>query len=153
MKIGKFRIRDNGLTGPSSQLAEGRGLVNADRYRPGSPREVIRDLKTRRDGPAIRDTAIWLTALLAAGGAARATCGTWWTVPCSAIYGILYGSANDARRHESGHGTAFKTRWMSDTLYQLSSFATLRELPGIRYAASDVGARQEGRAESSGTMP
>ena len=82
---------------------------------------------TRRDGPAIRDTGIWLAVLLATAWAAWATWGTWLTVPCFIIYGLLYGSANDARWHETGHGTAFKTRWMNDALYQLSSFATLRE--------------------------
>ena len=125
--IGRFKTRDYGLTGPSSRLAEERGLVNADWYRPDLPREVIKDLTARRDGPAIRDTAIWLAALLAAGGAAWASWGTWWTVPCLIVYGLLYGSVNDARWHEAGHGTAFRTRWMNDALYQLSSFATLRE--------------------------
>lgn len=64
MTIGKFKIRDCGLTGPSSQLAEERGLVNADWYRPDLPREVIRDLMTRRDGPAIRDSALGRSGVL-----------------------------------------------------------------------------------------
>ena len=127
MKIGRFKIRDYGLTGPSSQSAEQRGLVNASWYRPDLPRRVMKDLMTRRDGPAVRDTAVWLAALFAAGAAAWATWGTLWTIPCFAVYGILYGSANDTRWHEAGHRTAFKAQWMNNALYHLSSFATLRE--------------------------
>ena len=125
--IGRFKIRDYGLTGPSSRTAVESGLANAEWYRPELPRGVIKDLMTRRDGPAVRDTVVWFAALLAAGWAAYAAWGTWWAVPCFMIYGVLYGSANDARWHESGHGTAFKTSWMNDALYQWSSFATLRE--------------------------
>ena len=58
MTIGRIKIRDYGLTGPSSQLAEERGLVNAGWYWPDVPREVIGDLMTRTDLPAIRDSAL-----------------------------------------------------------------------------------------------
>ena len=109
------------------QLRALAGLVNADCYRPELPRHILKDLMTRKDRPAIRDAFIWLVALLTAGALAWSAWGTWWTVPCFIVYGILYGSANDARWHESGHGTAFKSRWMNNAIYQLSSFATLRE--------------------------
>ena len=57
-QVGKYKIREYGLTGPTSQRAEERGLMNADWYPPDLPREVTRDLVTRRDGLATRDTAI-----------------------------------------------------------------------------------------------
>ena len=37
-----------------------------------------------------------------------------------------FGIATDSRWHECGHGTAFKTRWMNDLLYQLASFQVFR---------------------------
>jgi fatty acid desaturase len=48
-------------------------------------------------------------------------------VPAFAVYGVLYGSSSDSRWHECGHGTAFKTRWMNDVVYQIASFMVLRE--------------------------
>ena len=43
------------------------------------------------------------------------------------IYGVLYASASDARWHEAGHGTAFKTDWLNAALYEVASFMVLRE--------------------------
>ncbi len=63
---GKFKTRDNGLTGPSNRVAKEHGLANADWHRPEQRRSIIKDLLTRRHVPAIHDTAIWLASLLAA---------------------------------------------------------------------------------------
>jgi fatty acid desaturase len=43
------------------------------------------------------------------------------------VYGVLYGSASDARWHECGHGTAFKTRWMNTVVYHLACFMIMRD--------------------------
>ena len=40
---------------------------------------------------------------------------------------MLYGSATDSRWHECGHGTAFKTRWMNDAVYQIACFMIMRK--------------------------
>ena len=55
--------------------------------------------------------------------------GTWWCVPFFLVYGVLYGSSTDSRWHECGHGTAFKTRWMNDAVYQIACFMIMRN-PG-----------------------
>ena len=44
-----------------------------------------------------------------------------------AIYAVLYASTSDSRWHESGHGTAFKTDWMNNALYEIASFMVMRE--------------------------
>jgi fatty acid desaturase len=51
---------------------------------------------------------------------------SWWSAPFFLAYGVLYGSATDSRWHECGHGTAFKTRWMNDAVYQIASFMIMR---------------------------
>ena len=48
-------------------------------------------------------------------------------MPFFLAYGLLYGSTSDSRWHESGHGTAFKTRWIDEGLYQLASFMIMRD--------------------------
>jgi fatty acid desaturase len=81
----------------------------------------------RRDAPALRDTGLWLALLIGFGVAGGLTWGTWLTVPCFIVYGVLYGSATDSRWHETGHGTAFKTSWLNDVLYQVASFMNMKE--------------------------
>jgi len=39
----------------------------------------------------------------------------------------MYGSAIESRWHECGHGTAFKTRWMNQIVYQIASFCMWRD--------------------------
>jgi fatty acid desaturase len=65
--------------------------------------------------------------MIAFAGLGIAFWGTWWAVPSFLAYGVLYGSSSDSRWHESGHGTAFKTRWIDEGLYQLASFMIMRD--------------------------
>ena len=81
----------------------------------------------RKDGPAIRDTLLWLGGLGVSGALAYHFWGSWLCVPFFALYGVLYGSATDSRWHECGHGTAFKTRWMNDVVYHIACFMIMRE--------------------------
>jgi fatty acid desaturase len=52
---------------------------------------------------------------------------TWWAIVPYAIYSTLYASTSDSRWHETGHGTAFKTDWMNNALYEIASFMVMRE--------------------------
>lgn len=118
---------DYSLTGVNAKRAIENGLAEADWYQCLVPREVMRDLVVRRDGPAIRDTVLWFVLI---GALACATCilwGTWWAILPYIAYSVLYASAGDSRWHESGHGTAFKTDWMNNALYEIASFMMLRE--------------------------
>jgi fatty acid desaturase len=119
--------RDYSLVGRDGQFALEKGLAGADWYRSAIPRKRLKELMQRRDGPAIRDTLLWFAALGVTGGLACYFWGSWWAVPFFAAYGGLYGSASDSRWHECGHGTAFRTRWMNDAVYQLACFMVLRE--------------------------
>ena len=69
----------------------------------------LKELMKRSDGPAIRDTIIWIASFLVTGGLAVYLFPSWWSVPFFLAYGVLYGSSGDSRWHECGHGTAFKT--------------------------------------------
>lgn len=122
-----FHERDYRLTGPENAAARAKGLVSAPWYRCAVPRDRLKGLMARRDGPAVRDTVIWFAAVMAAGWLAYQAWGTWWAIPAFALYGVLYAAPGDSRWHECGHGTAFKTRWMNDVLYQVASFMVMRE--------------------------
>ena len=121
------RAHQYSLIGPSAERAAAQGLVAAEWYHSEIPRRRMKQLMRRTDGPALRDTALWLGLLLATGLAGGLTWGSAWCVPCFIAYGVLYGSASDSRWHESGHGTAFRTSWLNDALYQAASFMNLKE--------------------------
>lgn len=118
--------RDYSLLGQSAAAAVANGLAAAEWYHSDIDRKTIKGLMQRSDGPAMRDTAIWLGSMLALAAAGIALWGTWWAVPFFASYGVLYGSASDSRWHECGHGTAFKTRWMNTAVYQIACFMIMR---------------------------
>ena len=119
--------RDYSLIGRDSKAAVESGLAAAEWYKTDIPRKRMKELMQRSDGPAIRDTLIWFAALAAFGLGGVLTFGTWWCVPFFLVYGVLYGSASDSRWHECGHGTAFRTRWMNDAVYQVACFMIMRE--------------------------
>jgi fatty acid desaturase len=119
--------RNYNLLGEDGIEAQRRGLTAATWYASPVPRRQMKELMRRKDGPAIRDTLIWFASLAVFGGLGAYFWGTWWAVPCFAIYGVLYCSASDSRWHECGHGTAFRTRWMNTVVYNIACFFILRE--------------------------
>lgn len=118
--------RDYSITGPEAQRAIDRGLAAAEWYHTEVPRQTMKELMQRSDGPAIRDNLIWLGLILATGIGGIVFWGTWWCVPFFLVYGVLYGSASDSRWHECGHGTAFRTPWMNRVIYQIACFMVMR---------------------------
>ncbi|MFZ4774790.1 MAG: NADH:ubiquinone reductase (Na(+)-transporting) subunit F [Terrimicrobiaceae bacterium] len=118
---------DYSLTGENAHLAIERGLAEADWYQCPVPRATMRKLLERRDGPAIRDTILWFALILGFAAATIALWGSWWAVLPYLCYAILYASTSDSRWHESSHGTAFKTDWMNNALYEIASFMVMRE--------------------------
>lgn len=118
--------RDYSLTGPDAERAVRTGLAAAEWYHTEVPRKQLKELMQRSDGPALRDTALWLALLAITAGAGIWLWGTWWSVPFWLAYGVLYGSASDSRWHECGHGTAFKTQWMNKAVYQIACFMVIR---------------------------
>jgi MocE subfamily Rieske [2Fe-2S] domain protein len=118
---------DYSLTGLNSTLAVERGLAEADWYQCAVPRDVLRSLLERRDGPAIRDTILWFALIFGSAYAAFALWHTIWFVLPYFIYCALYATTSDSRWHETSHGTAFKTGWMNNLLYEIASFMVMRE--------------------------
>jgi len=133
-RLSQVQLRDYRLVGKDSTLAIERGLADAKWYASPVPKEKMRELLERRDGPAIRDTLLWFALLLIFGAGGYFLWGTWWAVIPFAIYGILYASVSDSRWHETSHGTAFKTDWMNNALYELASFMVLRESTPWRWS-------------------
>ncbi len=126
--------RDYSLTGPERDRAIERGLVAAEWYHSDIPRKDMKALMTRRDQPAIRDTILWIALLIGTASAGILLWGTWGALPFWLAYGVLYASASDARWHECGHGTAFRTSWMNDAVYLFASFLQMRNPVSWRWS-------------------
>ena len=128
--------RDYSLTGPEADRAVERGLVAAEWYHSRVPRQRMKELMRRSDAPALRDLALWLGLILGSGAAASwlYLAGSWWALPFFLLYGVLYGSTADARWHECGHGTAFKTQWLNDLVYEVASFMVFRNATVWRWS-------------------
>lgn len=118
---------DYSLTGANAALAVEKGLAEAEWYTTPFPKAKMRQLLERRNGPALRDTALLFFLLMATGYATIVSWGTGWVVIPYLIYAVLYGTSSDSRWHECGHGTAFKTDWMNSALYEIASFMVMRE--------------------------
>ena len=121
--------RNYSLLGPDGLRAVETGLAAAEWYHTDVPRKAMKELMQRRDGPALRDTAIWLGSMIVLAGIAVALWATghpWLSAPVWLAYGVLYGSASDSRWHETQHGTAFRTPWMNQAVYHLACFMIVR---------------------------
>ncbi|MDD9922899.1 MAG: fatty acid desaturase [Boseongicola sp.] len=118
--------QDYSLTGQTTREAEQSGLANPSWYRTDIDPAKIRSLMKKDDRIALRDALLWLGLLLGSATFAVLLWPSWWSLPFWLIYGVLYSSASDARWHECGHRTAFKTPWMNEVIYQIASFCLIR---------------------------
>ena len=121
--------RDYSLAGPESQAAIRKGLASGQWFVPQIERKALRALMQRDDWHAMRDTAL-LFALIGASGYTALLA---WRAARYGLFALffwcyctLYTSSADSRWHECGHGTAFKTRWLNDALYEAASFMVFR---------------------------
>ena len=89
----EIRLSDYSLVGKDSALAIEKGLAEAKWYATSIPKEKMRELLERRDGPAIRDTLLWFLLLGIFGTCGYLLWGSWWAILPFAIYGVLYASS------------------------------------------------------------
>ena len=122
-----IQLSDYSLVGKDTELAIAKGLAEATWYQSPVSRQTLRELLVRKDGPALRDTAIWFGLIIDCAVLGARLWGSWWAIIPFAIYGALYASTSDARWHESSHGTAFRTDWLNNALYEVASFMVMRE--------------------------
>jgi fatty acid desaturase len=126
--------RDYQLTGPESARAVERGLAGADWYHSPVDREAMLDIMKRSNARAAADTILWLALTVLAGWWVVVSWVSWWTIPAMFVYGTLYGSASDARWHECGHRTAFRSKAANLIVYHIASFMDVREPVSWRWS-------------------
>jgi fatty acid desaturase len=120
-------------------ISQNRAILGAmkyqtdDWYRPEISRKELKELMQRDDAKGLIDFGLWGLFLVASGYLAYAALGTYWVIPAFFLYGTIYSSC-DARWHECAHGTPFRTRWLNEFFYRLSSLMNMREGTYMRWS-------------------
>ena len=127
----RARTRDYRLSGgPQGAVAlddeELEARVEETWWHPDIPRSELKAFMKRSDIPALWDFGLWIALTAGSGYLVALSWGSWWAIPAFLVFGASY-TSSDARWHECGHGTAFKTRWLNELFYHLSSFMSLHE--------------------------
>ena len=99
-------------------------------YKPQIDRAKLKELSKRRDLPGLIHFFFYFLFLFISGYLAYITWGTWWTALFFFIYGTIY-AFSVANWHETVHRTAFKTRWINEFFYHISSF--MCDFEGFRW--------------------
>ena len=121
--------RDYSIDGPETKRAFEKGLVSAEWYKPPISRQRMKELMKRSDFPALWHAILWFSLIAASGVVAYLVWPTWWAVPAFWVYSTIVVGSADARWHECGHRTAFKSVWLNEAIYHFAAFMLLRE-PG-----------------------
>ena len=89
--------------------------------------ELLRTLMQREDARPLRDMMVWLGLMAVFAGLTMLIWGSWWAIIPLYAYAVLYSTGSQAREHETGHGTAFKSKAFNKCFFELTSFMVLRE--------------------------
>ena len=101
-------------------------LNHKDWWQPKIERKKFKKLCKRDDTKAWFHTILYFFVLLITGIIAVLSWGTWYSIPAFILYGSVYACSN-ARWHEYGHRTVFKSRKLNDFFYYISSFIAFFE--------------------------
>ena len=102
-------------------------------FKPKIDRELLLELKKRKDLPGWINTISYFSLLIISGYIAFLSWNTWWAIPCFFVYGTVYSFSN-ARWHEYGHRAVFKSRKLNDFFYEISSFIAFFEPNSWRWS-------------------
>ncbi len=101
-------------------------LNHKDWWQPKIDKKVYKQLCQRSDAKAWFHTILYFGLLFITGLIAIYSWGTWYAIPAFILYGSVYACSN-ARWHEYGHRTVFKSRKLNDFFYYISSFIAFFE--------------------------
>ena len=95
-------------------------------------KSVYKELCKRSDWQGIKHVTIWIFFLALSGYIAFLSWGTWWAIPAFLVYGNIYSFSNPLW-HETGHKTAFQSKFLNEFFYYISSYMANYEPTRWRY--------------------
>ncbi len=90
-------------------------------YRPEVNKEEFKKLCEKSDWQGFKHVVIYFSTLFFVGYLAYYTYGTWWSLIFFLIYANIY-ACSDSIWHETGHQTAFKSKFWNNFFYQIASY-------------------------------
>lgn len=102
-------------------------------WAPKLERAIVQKHLRQRDLPGLAFVGSWLALLAGTTWLLNAAWGTWWLLPALILHGSILSFAY-AASHEGAHGTAFKTRWLNEAVFYLTSFVFGEEPMYRRYS-------------------
>lgn len=105
-------------------------------FSPSLARAELRALSKRSNWHGLTHIGLWLLLCLCSGAMVVAAWPTWWVIPAIVVYGVLL-SFSYAASHECSHGTAFRTRWLNEAVFWITSVIFMEEAVYRRYAHAD----------------
>ena len=84
-------------------------------------KEVLKELSKKSDIKGLQHVSVFFGLLLITGILAYQTWGTWWSVFWFLVYGNIYSFSNPLW-HETGHKTAFQSKFLNELFYYISSY-------------------------------
>jgi len=102
-------------------------------WAPKLERAIVQKHLRQRDLPGLVFFFTWLLFLAGTTWLLSAAWGTWWVLPALVLQGAIL-SFSYAASHEGAHGTAFRSRWLNETVFYLTSFVFGEEPMLRRYA-------------------
>ncbi len=117
---GEIRTRAEQET-PLLGGAGGHVITNAASSGVEIERRRLKALARRSDGPGLRYLAAWGVAMGASGYFVWSSLGTLYVWPAVFLYGVVMSVPSYSLSHETAHGTAFRTRWLNETVFWVMS--------------------------------
>lgn len=96
-------------------------------------KKTLKSIAARSDRPGVIYLALWLGSLCMTGALVYLTLGTFWMWPAMFMHGIFLCVPTYSMSHETAHGTAFRTRWLNETVLWMSSLIYMEEPLHRRY--------------------
>ncbi len=96
-------------------------------------KKTMKALARRSDRPGLIYLAQWAVSLLLTGYLVWVSLGTAWMWPAMFLYGIFLTVPSYAMSHETAHGSAFRTRWLNETVLWITSLLYVEEPLHRRY--------------------
>jgi fatty acid desaturase len=96
-------------------------------------RKIIKALSRRSDRTGLIYVLKWVISLLLSGLIIYLSLDSVWVWPAMFIYGSILSVPAYSMSHETAHGTAFKTRWLNETLNWITSLLYIEEPLHRRY--------------------
>ena len=102
-------------------------------FSPSIDRKKLRGLMKRDDAHGIAFFLAWLGLVCCSGYLVYISRSAWTLVPAMVLHGAIL-SFSYAASHECAHGTAFKTRWLNEFVFWITSVIFIEEPLYRRYS-------------------